>query len=603
MNTKMSFDSAPSQRRVDETGFMHVDSCHVTKEQVVKYYGREIPGWRELGLDPERLYNVYRPGDEIEKAAATFDGLPLQLQHHIDSADEPQTEFRVGSISRPVWRAPYLDCDLHITNGAAISAVEHGDFKEISAAYLYEPVVQRGEFHGQPYDIVMKNIRGNHVALVREGRAGPDVVVADAKPKKKHVSFETWYRRYLAQDAAQRADFNKWLRYCGLAKDDAWITVHPNENGKGSHVLLDDEGYIKAGMGGKFRGERIDLIPRKRNTSPAVAKNTSNAKHASPQKINDAISKIKKANEQASLLSSGRAKENAGILPFMSQTEKNDLKVPEKELDEYVRAYTKEREAYSTLQKESGSGYAPQDVFEKWRTASIKATSAENALYTKLFDENQEHYRNQVIGKYGDIFAKEFNVGKTQNKYEPDDEKWGTEPGTYTIYRTGAPRDEIGFFANTYNGAEAYTTSEKGLAGNGGTLLTRPFVDTYEVTIIKPFVSKQLGDAYEKLFGKKVRLDPTSGEIKKGLTSADLWAKADQKIAKELRRRGHDAWVMTNPAPPAKREMNIIAPKKSDSLRRISHKVSDKVKAAWARQIDKGVFESLHKEGENGIDG
>ena len=190
------FDAAPSQRRVDENGFMHVDSCHVTKEQVVKYYGREIPGWRELGLDPERLYNVYRPGDEIEKAAATFDGLPLQLQHHIDSADEPQTEYRVGSISRPVWHAPYLDCDLHITNGAAISAVEHGDFKEISAAYLYEPVIESGEFDGTPYEIVMRNLRGNHVALVPKGRAGADVVVADEAPDAPPLrSFAAWMRK------------------------------------------------------------------------------------------------------------------------------------------------------------------------------------------------------------------------------------------------------------------------------------------------------------------------------------------------------------------------------------------------------------------------
>ena len=192
----MTFDAAPSHRRFDENGFMHVDSSHITKEQVVKYYGREIPGWRELGLDPERLYNVYRPGDEIEKAAATFDGLPLQLQHHIDSADEPQTEFRVGSISRPVWRAPYLDCDLHITNGAAISAVEHGDFKEISAAYLYEPVVESGEFDGTPYEIVMRNLRGNHVALVPKGRAGADVVVADEAPDAPPLrSFAAWMRK------------------------------------------------------------------------------------------------------------------------------------------------------------------------------------------------------------------------------------------------------------------------------------------------------------------------------------------------------------------------------------------------------------------------
>ena len=190
----MSFDSAPSQRRKDENGFMHVDSSHITKEQVVKYYGREIPGWQELKLDPERLYNVYRPADEIEKAAPTFDGLPLLLQHHLESADEPQKEFRVGSISRPVWNSPYLDCDLHITDGAAIDAIEHGDFKEISAAYLYDPVLERGTFDGDDYEIVMRNLRGNHVALVEKGRAGADVVVADSAPRVLR-SFAAWVRR------------------------------------------------------------------------------------------------------------------------------------------------------------------------------------------------------------------------------------------------------------------------------------------------------------------------------------------------------------------------------------------------------------------------
>lgn len=190
----MTFDAAPSQRRKDENGFMHVDASHITKEQVVKYYGREIPGWQELKLDPERLYNVYRPADEIEKAAPTFDGLPLLLQHHLESADEPQKEFRVGSISRPVWNAPYLDCDLHITDGAAIDAIEHGDFKEISAAYLYDPVLERGTFDGDDYEIVMRNLRGNHVALVEKGRAGADVVVADSAPRILR-SFAAWVRR------------------------------------------------------------------------------------------------------------------------------------------------------------------------------------------------------------------------------------------------------------------------------------------------------------------------------------------------------------------------------------------------------------------------
>jgi hypothetical protein len=37
-----------------------------------------------------------------------------------------------------------------------------------------------GEFEGKAFDGVMRNILGNHVALVEEGRAGPDVFVGDS---------------------------------------------------------------------------------------------------------------------------------------------------------------------------------------------------------------------------------------------------------------------------------------------------------------------------------------------------------------------------------------------------------------------------------------
>lgn len=40
--------------------------------------------------------------------------------------------------------------------------------------------------------------------------------------------------------------------------DDKWITVHPNgKEGKGSPVLIGEDGTIKAGMGGKFNGQKI----------------------------------------------------------------------------------------------------------------------------------------------------------------------------------------------------------------------------------------------------------------------------------------------------------------------------------------------------------
>lgn len=51
-----------------------------------------------------------------------------------------------------------------------------------------------------------------------------------------------------------------------VAMDDKWITVKPNgEKGKGSPVKIDDEGRIIAGMGGKFKGEKINEIRKSFN--------------------------------------------------------------------------------------------------------------------------------------------------------------------------------------------------------------------------------------------------------------------------------------------------------------------------------------------------
>lgn len=51
-----------------------------------------------------------------------------------------------------------------------------------------------------------------------------------------------------------------------FAMDDKWITVRPNgENGKGSHVKLDDNGRIIAGMGGKFKGQKINEVRKSFN--------------------------------------------------------------------------------------------------------------------------------------------------------------------------------------------------------------------------------------------------------------------------------------------------------------------------------------------------
>lgn len=179
-DAKLTFDAAPSARSVDANGFLHVASSHITKATVNPYYGREVPGWERLGLDPERIYYGFRAPDELKASLPTWEGLPLHIEHHPDSADEPEKLTRVGAVGKAVWNAPYIDAPLTVWDRQAIDAIRDGSFRELSCAYRYEPDFTPGSHEGVEYDFIMRHIRGNHVALVEEGRAGPDVVVADA---------------------------------------------------------------------------------------------------------------------------------------------------------------------------------------------------------------------------------------------------------------------------------------------------------------------------------------------------------------------------------------------------------------------------------------
>lgn len=182
----MIFDTMPIEtaRTFDENGYLHVSTSNITKEQVVPYVGDTIPGWQELGLKPKAIYQIYRPAAEIEKAVDTFNGLPLSLDHwEMDASNMPKDKI-VGSLGTDAaFDAPYLTNSLTVTDADAIKRINSGEFRDLSAGYLCDVEMIDGIFDGKHYDGRMSNIRGNHVALVREGRAGHDVRVADSAPE------------------------------------------------------------------------------------------------------------------------------------------------------------------------------------------------------------------------------------------------------------------------------------------------------------------------------------------------------------------------------------------------------------------------------------
>ena len=84
-----------------------------------------------------------------------------------------------------VYEKPYLKNSMTVTDAQAIGYIEDGTAKEISCSYRFTPDFTAGtytEADGSEvhYAFIMRDIRGNHVALVPEGRAGHDVHVADS---------------------------------------------------------------------------------------------------------------------------------------------------------------------------------------------------------------------------------------------------------------------------------------------------------------------------------------------------------------------------------------------------------------------------------------
>lgn len=175
-------------RRFDADGRLHVERSHISKATVNPYYGKEIPGFEALGLQPDKIYRLLRDPVELERGADTFARLPI-LKEHVPltvanvAEDEELKKLIVGAIgSNVAFNAPYLDADLCVWDAAAIAGIETDKVRELSCGYRYVPVMEPGEFEGQPYDGRMTEIRGNHLALVEVGRAGSDVVVADRNP-------------------------------------------------------------------------------------------------------------------------------------------------------------------------------------------------------------------------------------------------------------------------------------------------------------------------------------------------------------------------------------------------------------------------------------
>jgi hypothetical protein len=190
MHDRVAFDRAASARTVDQDGHLHVASSVISAAAVNPYNGSEIPDNEALGLDPNKVYQLFRDPAELEKATATFANKPLMIVHKAQLADTHDRDVVVGSISNPVWDAPYLKAELVVWDAAAIKGIESGEQKELSCGYRYRCVVEPGTYEGTKYDAKMVDIVGNHCALVESGRVSGAVVGDSALREQEDIQMK-----------------------------------------------------------------------------------------------------------------------------------------------------------------------------------------------------------------------------------------------------------------------------------------------------------------------------------------------------------------------------------------------------------------------------
>lgn len=165
--TKFKYEICP------DSGFMRaIGVC--ARDGIQEYYGYELG---LSGDDANKVFNVYRPKDEVVASLSSYNGAVVTDEHpekglvftdDSDTLTKGNTSEAYGIEKDGVY---YVIAKTTVTNPELIKKIQEGK-RELSAGYTRDLVEESGDFNGTPYQFVQRNIKANHVAVVQEGRCG-----------------------------------------------------------------------------------------------------------------------------------------------------------------------------------------------------------------------------------------------------------------------------------------------------------------------------------------------------------------------------------------------------------------------------------------------
>lgn len=247
----------------DENGYVTFPGTLLSRAGVFPYLGREIDPSGKFGLNPDGQYNVYRPESELNnpETIESFKLSPWFPRHEMAGDDFTAAE-EIGVQGTTGQDVQYIDgkglAGTVKVFGTKLKAAIRAGLRELSCGFRCSWEVVSGTTpDGVKYDVVQRNIRGNHLASVDEGRMGSQFSVAmdracialdNLKPEGATMTLEEMMEKVREAEPAKEelaklhAEIGKMLGDGGEAE--AEVTVEDEEESEAEvTVTTEDEEF------------------------------------------------------------------------------------------------------------------------------------------------------------------------------------------------------------------------------------------------------------------------------------------------------------------------------------------------------------------------
>lgn len=158
MKREQRYDRYEIKAKRADNGHIY-DTPVITRTGIFLYRNPDGTSRRELRL-PEEVFRA--------DSLASLRGIPV-TDGHVGTAGANNAHANIGTVLDAGRQdGGNLIADIVIHNPAAVDAGN----KDLSCGYVCDLDETAGEWQGQPYDAVQRNIVYNHLAVVPKGRAG-----------------------------------------------------------------------------------------------------------------------------------------------------------------------------------------------------------------------------------------------------------------------------------------------------------------------------------------------------------------------------------------------------------------------------------------------